>query len=141
MGHVGSKGADTAARGDTDSGVGASPELRLLLRLMCTYEPPPSAGASCNGGLAGAASGYGLPPWDDTLLQMLLRMVLLLLLLLWRALCLAMRSSDSSRQAMAGGTSCIINTVKSTTKEKTAQNGTKCTSSLRPSHPTNHCTP
>lgn len=67
-------------------------------------------------------------------------MVLLLLLLLWRTLCLVMRSSDSSRHAMAGGTSCIINTVKSTTKDSTERHNMRG-SSFRPSHPTNHYTP
>jgi hypothetical protein len=71
MGRDGSRGADTVDRGDTDAGVGASPESRLPLRLMCTYGPPPSAGASSNGGLPllRCTGGCGLPPWDDTLLQ------------------------------------------------------------------------
>ncbi len=112
MGRVAIAGADTADPGEADTGVGANPVSRLLLRLMCTYVPP-SAGGSSNGGLP---RWCGLPPWEDTLLLMLDRIVLLLLLLLWRALlCLAIRSSDSSLQAMAGGTSCIISTARPTT--------------------------
>jgi hypothetical protein len=69
------------------------------------------------------------------LLPALLRVLLPVLLLLWRtlwcALCLAMRTSESSRQAMVAGMHCIISTaVGSTAQHDTMVSSTTKTVSM-----------